>query len=261
VRSFARDIASVNPYGAYGFLGAQARVSVSAPALPAASPLTNYAAAAQPSYRCVYMPGTGGQDIEEIDIDLDLVLEGSMEFRARDEVAFNQFISQGLNSGHARLKLFATVKSSTRSSTVLSTDIRFNGNNAQSEFKQDATTQIQSHFVFTPIPASGPPTGGRLSINLDTRSLPPADPLVVALQDILTISSGDYIKVFMEILAFALVDEGSVQYLDAIDTNFFDTMQPIISTDTPGVEFLIADELGVVKPVFMDGFEKHLGSE
>lgn len=247
-----RAVAGMAPLAGFGQIGSRAELLVQAQNNPAAEIVSKSSARAE--YGFSFVPVFDASVPDDFDLDFDLRLDGVLDVEALDAAAFASLVSVGASERSdvwVYLKAELEINSSPRRTVLLlNSSIRFNGDSDDTQFLEGELVKLQDYFTFEPVPGAGPQTGGRLRIDVNTQNLPAEDPLVSSLQNVATVEPGDAVKVILTIITGVKLESADVGKVVRFESDFLDTLSPVLSSDTPGVRFELLD-LGI----FKDGYE------
>jgi hypothetical protein len=93
-------------------------------------------------------------------------------------------------------------------------------------------------FVRIPENDALPQEGLKVEVDLDTQTWNEDHPLYSKINDIVTISPGEWVAIWFQLEAHTWLDGIQVEYVKILDSNFINSLKPSLTSDTPGVRFV-----------------------
>lgn len=233
IKVLARDIATFFPNAPGGQLGAELRTDYYDKIEFEENGADAFLLFASPQIFSRYVPFFSGTPPESIDVDLQYLLDGVVEFKARS----NEILQRLLSSNEPLIigNITVDIKVATRESSP-GLPISSGIDDLTLKLLIEKGEADPEHFSEI-VDSENRTVGYRWEIIENSAEMPIAS----SLEDIIVLGEDDYLEVFFKLSLRLDVNPASAPDIDYIHLDFYNTFAPEISTDTPGVTFILAD--------------------
>ena len=197
--------------------------------------------AARPEVFSRYVPQFEGVPPESIDVDLDFVLDGIFEFKARSTEAYQKLKS--VFQTYGKYDVGIVVGTSRNSYNVLDrTGLLLFPTfpNERSEPIFNENDEVVGHRGIIDVNSLED-----LILDSTEDDIEVMEDGLGVLEDLILLGTNDYLEVYFILGVEAHFLQEHSDLLEYMHVDFFNTFAPRISTDTPGVTFVLADSPGI----------------
>ncbi|MCB1119996.1 MAG: hypothetical protein KJT03_00485 [Verrucomicrobiae bacterium] len=183
-----------------------------------------------------FIAQVSGTPPESIDVDFQFLFNGVIEFRAPSYQAYNDYFNKDFSDtrGEADFELVVSLTTKSGGKSI-----------ASKVYENTRLRDYPSKAGAMPIlDDQGRIVGQKLVLNVNSDTDSQHELIGFdsdKLEDVLQIKPHDFIEVFYSLEVKIISNLERDKEIEYIHIDFLDTFEPLLSTDTPGVTFILAD--------------------